>query len=92
MNNGKYFAGIFNDSFPPILDSVATCSNNYAYWLNKGDRKACAYAKKIEELAQQKDRLLEVGICSSKTISRTWEDIVEEVKDRYLALLKRYHK
>jgi len=27
--------GLFNDSFPPIMDGVAVCTWNYAYWLNE---------------------------------------------------------
>ena len=27
--------GIFNDSFPPIMDGVSLATQNYAYWLNQ---------------------------------------------------------
>ena len=33
--------GLFNDCFPPVMDGVAVCVENYAYWLQKmvGDVK-----------------------------------------------------
>ena len=27
--------GLFNESFPPVMDGVAVCVQNYAYWLQK---------------------------------------------------------
>jgi len=33
--------GIFNDSFPPILDGVTLTVENYAYWLTKSGMKPC---------------------------------------------------
>ncbi len=30
-----YNIGLFNDCFPPIMDGVAVCVQNYAYWLQK---------------------------------------------------------
>ncbi len=27
--------GLFNDSFPPVMDGVSVCVENYAYWLQK---------------------------------------------------------
>lgn len=33
--------GIFNDSFPPILDGVATTAQNYAYWLQQKGVDTC---------------------------------------------------
>lgn len=32
--------GLFNDSFPPIMDGVAVATWNYAYWLNKKNTPA----------------------------------------------------
>lgn len=31
----KLVIGQFNDSFPPVMDGVASVTKNYAYWLNK---------------------------------------------------------
>lgn len=33
--------GIFNDSFPPIIDGVTLTVENYAYWLNRKGYDAC---------------------------------------------------
>jgi glycosyltransferase involved in cell wall biosynthesis len=33
--------GIFNDSFPPIMDGVALTVQNYAYWLHKKNQSVC---------------------------------------------------
>ena len=27
--------GLFNDCFPPVMDGVSVCVQNYAYWLQK---------------------------------------------------------
>lgn len=47
MNNpfrhpsGRGLYGIFNDSFPPILDGVTLTVENYARWLNRAGRTPC---------------------------------------------------
>jgi glycosyltransferase involved in cell wall biosynthesis len=33
--------GIFNDSFPPIMDGVSLTAQNYAYWLNEKNQPVC---------------------------------------------------
>lgn len=33
--------GIFNDSFPPIMDGVALTAQNYAYWMNEKQQPVC---------------------------------------------------
>lgn len=38
---GKNLYGIFNDSFPPIIDGVTLTIENYAYWLKKNGRVPC---------------------------------------------------
>lgn len=38
---GKDFYGIFNDSFPPILDGVTLTVENYVYWLAKMGFNPC---------------------------------------------------
>ena len=38
---GKGLYGIFNDSFPPIIDGVTLTVENYAYWLNEMGRTPC---------------------------------------------------
>lgn len=38
---GKGLYGLFNDSFPPILDGVTLTVENYAHWLNERGRTPC---------------------------------------------------
>ena len=38
--------GIFNDSFPPIMDGVSLTAQNYAYWLQKKNQPVCVIAPK----------------------------------------------
>lgn len=38
--------GIFNDSFPPIMDGVSLCTRNYAYWLHKKNQPVCVITPK----------------------------------------------
>jgi glycosyltransferase involved in cell wall biosynthesis len=33
--------GIFNDSFPPIMDGVSLTAQNYAYWMHKKQQPVC---------------------------------------------------
>lgn len=39
--DGKGLYGLFNDSFPPILDGVTLTVENYANWLSKSGRTPC---------------------------------------------------
>jgi len=38
--------GLFNDSFPPIMDGVSMTLQNYAYWLNKKEQPVCVITPK----------------------------------------------
>jgi len=38
---GKGLYGIFNDSFPPILDGVTLAVQNYVYWLKASGHTPC---------------------------------------------------
>lgn len=38
--------GIFNDSFPPIMDGVSLATKNYAYWLNQKKQLVCVITPK----------------------------------------------
>src|ERR1035437_5860304 len=38
--------GIFNDSFPPIMDGVSLATKNYAYWLNQKKQPVCVITPK----------------------------------------------
>jgi glycosyltransferase involved in cell wall biosynthesis len=35
MNKEMYTIGLFNESFPPVMDGVSLTVRNYAYWLNR---------------------------------------------------------
>lgn len=39
--SAKGLYGIFNDSFPPIIDGVTLTVQNYAFWLNENGRTPC---------------------------------------------------
>lgn len=39
--NNLKTVGIFNDSFPPIMDGVSLTAQNYAYWLNEKNQPVC---------------------------------------------------
>lgn len=38
--------GLFNDSFPPIMDGVSLTTQNYAYWLQKKNQSVCVVTTK----------------------------------------------
>ena len=38
--------GIFNDSFPPIMDGVSLAARNYAYWLHQKKQSVCVITPK----------------------------------------------
>ncbi|MDD3039859.1 glycosyltransferase [Bacteroides sp.] len=48
-----------------------------------------SYAERITELLRQPRLIAEVGDEASRTIARSWEDVAEEVYDRYENLMKR---
>jgi len=38
--------GLFNDSFPPIMDGVSLTTQNYAYWLQQKNQPVCVITPK----------------------------------------------
>ncbi len=38
--------GLFNDSFPPIMDGVSLTTQRYAYWLQKKNQPVCVITTK----------------------------------------------
>jgi len=50
MNKGEVDAiktiGIFNESFPPIMDGVSLTAQNYAYWLYQKNQPVCVVTPK----------------------------------------------
>jgi len=55
MKKDKNYVGIFNDTFPPIMDGVAVCVNNYAHWLNKGDWQSCVVTPDMPKYNDESD-------------------------------------
>lgn len=43
--------GIFNDSFPPIMDGVAVATHNSAYWLYRMNQPVCVVIPRIPNYA-----------------------------------------
>ncbi len=43
--------GIFNDSFPPIMDGVSLATQNYAYWLHQKGQPVCVITPKSPNYA-----------------------------------------
>ena len=41
--------GLFNDSFPPIMDGVSLTTQNYAYWLQKKNQPVCVITTKTPD-------------------------------------------
>ncbi len=41
MSKPKTVYGLFNDSFPPVLDGVTLAVQNYVRWLSENGRKVC---------------------------------------------------
>ncbi len=47
--------GIFNDSFPPIMDGVSLATKNYAYWLQKKNQPVCVVTPKSPNYTDVED-------------------------------------
>lgn len=76
---------------PSILPIGSTASeiirdNSNGFLAN---RDAKSYADLITSLAEDRDRISAAGRMAKNTIVRSWEDIVNEVQDRYAALIRR---
>ena len=48
-----------------------------------------AYARRIEELCRRPELLADAGLKASQTIARSWQDVADEVYDRYMNLIKK---
>lgn len=53
------------------------------------DNSLHCFTDKLRELAADSERVHKVGVNASKSIVRSWEDVTEEVLDRYNALIRR---
>lgn len=51
-----------------------------------------AYSETIKKLSREKDLITSVGLGARDTIVRGWDDVMEEVYDRYNQLLKRMRR
>jgi glycosyltransferase involved in cell wall biosynthesis len=45
--------GLFNDSYPPIMDGVALTVQNYAYWLHRRNQPVCVVTPKTPEYVDE---------------------------------------
>ena len=45
--------GLFNDSFPPIMDGVSLTVQNYAYWLHKKNQSVCVITPKSPQFTDK---------------------------------------
>ncbi len=58
--------GLFNESFPPILDGVANVVKNYAYWINKKRGQSIVvtpkYPKAVDDYSFEVSRYLSMKV------------------------------
>lgn len=54
-------------------------------------RSADAYTSLISKLAEHREVISEVGGNARATLTRTWQDVVEEVHDRYAEIIEKYN-
>ena len=67
--------------------SAENITNNYNGFLI--ENSAESLANKLRELIKQPELITEAGLHASQTIARSWENVAEEVLDRYQSLMKR---
>ena len=76
---------------PSLLVEESTCANiitdNYNGFLTSNSIES--FASKLKELILNPELIKTVGLNSSKTLTRSWESVTEEVLDRYKNLMKR---
>ena len=48
-----------------------------------------SFSQKLRELSNHPQKMLSAGINASHTVARSWENVVDEVLDRYVQLIKR---
>lgn len=53
--NALKTVGIFNDSFPPIMDGVALTVRNYAYWLTEKKQSVCVVTPRMPNYSDKED-------------------------------------
>ena len=62
----KMTVGLFNESFPPIVDGVANVVKNYAYWINKKKGRSIVvtpkYPKAVDDYSFEVNRYLSLKV------------------------------
>ena len=62
--------GLFNESFPPIIDGVANVVKNYAYWINKKKGQSIVvtpkYPKAVDDYSFEVSRYLSMKVPTRK--------------------------
>ena len=56
------------------------------------ENTAQSYANRILEVTKDRDLIIRAGQRAKVTIYRNWEDIVDEVYQRYIEIIKTYNK
>ena len=78
---------------PAILVNGSTAAeivtDNYNGFLTENSTKALA--QRIQTLLKTPELIKQAGQNASKTIARSWNDITEEVLNRYMFLIKKHH-
>lgn len=76
---------------PSVIPEGSTASEVITDGVNGflTQHSAEAYARTIESLAKNREEIIRTGIAAKQTIVRSWQDVVEEVADRYRVILKR---
>lgn len=79
---------------PAIIPSGSTASEVISDGINGFlvEDTAEAYAKKIKKLSREKELILKAGKGARSSIVRGWNDVMEEVVDRYDKLIRRKEK
>jgi len=77
---------------PSVMVSGSTASTILTDGVNGFliENSVDAFERKLRELIAEPLRVRRVGLQASKTIVRSWEDIVDEVIDRYNSAISRY--
>ncbi|MDR0506638.1 MAG: glycosyltransferase [Dysgonamonadaceae bacterium] len=77
---------------PSVLVRDSTASeviiDNYNGFLTENSSQAMA--KRVMELIGKPETLKQAGLNASKTIARSWDDVAEEVLDRYFHLIRKH--
>lgn len=77
---------------PAILTKNSTAAEIIAENTNGflTENNSIALANKLKDLSKDRVYLHKIGINASQTIARSWENVVDEVLDRYKSIIKKY--